>query len=59
MVRIHGLWSNLLTYNGQTYIDVVIGEAKYADGAQTIDLNPLGLAKRDFTSIIEEPSTIS
>ncbi len=54
MVRIHGVWLDLLAFAGATYIDVVIGEAKYADEAQTIDLSPLGLAKRDLAGIVEE-----
>jgi hypothetical protein len=54
MVRLHGVWSDLLEYNGQTWLDVIIGEAKYADGTQTtIDLNPLGLVPRDLSAVIE------
>jgi hypothetical protein len=53
MVRIHGISNDLLAYNGQTWLDIVIGEAKYTDGAQAIDLNPLGLAPRDLAAISE------
>jgi hypothetical protein len=53
MVRIHGIYSDLLDFNGQTYLDIVIGEARYTDGDQTIDLAPLGLAKRDLAGIVE------
>jgi hypothetical protein len=53
MVRLHGIWSDLLEYNGQTWLDIVIGEAKYTDGAQTIQLNPIGLAARDLASFAE------
>jgi hypothetical protein len=47
MVRLNGINNDLLEYNGQTWLDIIIGEAKYADGAQTIDLNPMGLAPRE------------
>lgn len=56
MVRLHGVWSDLLTYNGQTWIDVVLGEANYVDGARTIDLSPAGLAPRDLAAILEAAS---
>jgi hypothetical protein len=54
MVRIHGVFSDLLTYNGQTWLDIIIGETKYTDGAQTIDVSPLGLAARDLAKVVEE-----
>ena len=54
MLRIHGIFNDLLEYNGQTWLDIIIGETKYADGAQTIDINPLGLAARDLARITEE-----
>jgi hypothetical protein len=53
MVRRHGIWNDLLAYNGQTWTDIIIGEAKYTDGAQTIDLNPMGLAPRDLAAVVE------
>lgn len=53
MVRLNGISSDLLEYNGQTYLDIIIGEARYTDGAQTIDLNPLGLAPRDLAAVVE------
>lgn len=56
MIRLHGIYNDLLEYNGQTWLDLIIGEAKYVDGADTIDLNPLGMAKRDLASIVEEVS---
>jgi hypothetical protein len=54
MVRIHGIFSRLLEMTGQTWIDIVIGQAQYADGTQTIQLSPIGLAPRDLSSIMEE-----
>lgn len=54
MVRIHGIYNDLLEYNGQTYLDIVAGEVKYTDGAQTIDINPLGLAARDLAAVVED-----
>lgn len=53
MVRLHGPWDDLLEFTGNTFIDIVVGEARWADGAQTIDLNPLGLAPRYFAAVIE------
>jgi hypothetical protein len=53
MVRLHGVWDDLLATTGNTYLDVTLGEAKYVDGAPTIDLNPLGLAPRDLAAVVE------
>jgi hypothetical protein len=53
MVRLHGIWSDLLEFTGQTYLDVIISEARYVDGAQTIDLSPQGLAPRDLAAVVE------
>jgi hypothetical protein len=54
MVRIQGVFSDLLEYNGQTYLDFIIGETRYTYGEPTIDINPLGLAARDLARIVEE-----
>lgn len=59
MVRIHGIFSPLLEYNGQTWLDIVIGETRYVDGAQTIDISPLGMAARDLAAIVEEVTGMS
>jgi hypothetical protein len=53
MVRLHGISNDLLEYNGQTWLDVIIGQASYVDGAPTIQLDPLGLAARDLAAIVE------
>jgi hypothetical protein len=53
MIRLNGINNDLLEVNGQTWLDIIIGEAKYADGAQTIDLSPIGLAPRDLASVVE------
>lgn len=53
MVRVHGLWDDLLEFTGKTYIDVLIGEAVYADGSPTIELKPAGLAPRDMAAVVE------
>lgn len=53
MVRLNGISNDLLEYNGQTWLDIIIGETRYVDGAQTITINPLGLAARDLASITE------
>jgi hypothetical protein len=53
MVRLHGIFNDLLEYNGQTWLDILIGEAKLVDGAQTIDLSPMGLVARDLASVVE------
>lgn len=59
MVRMQGVFDDLLDFNGQTWLDIIIGEAKYVDGAQTIELSPLGLAARDLAAIVEEVSGVS
>lgn len=53
MIRIHGVFDDLLETSGQTWLDLVIGETKYADGANTIDISPLGLAARDLAAVVE------
>lgn len=53
MVRVHGMYDELLELTGKTYIDIVIGEAKLTDGAEVIDLSPLGLAPRDLAAVVE------
>jgi hypothetical protein len=53
MVRLHGIWDDLLEFNGQTWLDIVIGQAQLVDGAQTINLSPAGLAPRDFAAVVE------
>jgi hypothetical protein len=54
MVRLHGIWSDLLEFTGNTWLDIIIGEAVYVDGAQTIQLSPLGMTATDLSSVIEE-----
>jgi hypothetical protein len=54
MARLHGIWDDLLETTGNTWLDIIIGEARYADGAQTIDLSPLGLAARTLERVIAE-----
>jgi len=53
MVRLHGIFDDLLEFSGQTWLDIVIGEAKLTDGTDLIDLSPIGLAARDLASIVE------
>lgn len=54
MVRANGIRDPLLASTGKTYLDFVIGETSYTDGAQTVDISPAGLAARDIASIIED-----
>lgn len=54
MVRLHGIFDDLLETNGHTWLDIIIGEAKYADGSDMIDLNPLGMVATDFAAVIED-----
>lgn len=51
MIRLHGLYDDLLE---TPYLDVIIGEAKYADGSDVIDLAPLGMVATDFAAVIEQ-----
>lgn len=51
MVRLHGLNDDLLDL---PYLDIIIGEAKYADGSDVIDLSPLGMVATDFAAVIEQ-----
>lgn len=59
MVRLHGVWDDLLEFTGNTFLDVIIGEAKPSPDGQTIDLNPLGLAPRDLAAVIESVTGIA
>lgn len=54
MVRLHGVFDDLLAYTGATYLDLIMGQADYVDGAQDITLTPLGFVARDLSSIQEE-----
>lgn len=54
MVRLQGITSQLLEYDGLTYFDIVIGQGIHTDGAQTIDIAPTGLAARDLAAIVED-----
>lgn len=54
MVRLYGIYNDLLEFNGQMWLDIVIGEAKYVDDAQTIVLSPAGLAPRVLSAIVED-----
>jgi hypothetical protein len=53
MLRIHGIFNDLLEYNGQTWTDIIIGQTRYTDGAQSIQIDPLDLAARDLAAIVE------
>lgn len=53
MVRLHGIFDDLLEFTGNTWLDIIVGEAKLTDGAQTIDLTPLGPAPRDLAAVVE------
>lgn len=53
MVRLHGVWDELLELTGNTYLDVIIGEARKVDDEQVVQLNPLGLAPRDLAAVFE------
>jgi hypothetical protein len=59
MVRLHGLFDDLLETTGATYLDVILGEAKLVDGAQAIDLSPLGLAPRNLAAVVESITGIA
>jgi hypothetical protein len=59
MVRLQGLFDDLLETTGATYLDVILGEAKLVDGAQAIDLSPLGLAPRNLAAVVESITGIA
>lgn len=59
MLRINGIYNDLLAYNGQMWLDIIIGETRYTDGAESIQVNPLGLAARDLAAIIEQVSGLA
>lgn len=54
MVRLQGVWSDLLETTGQTGVDIIIAETTYADGAPTIDIAPVGLVTRDMATVFEK-----
>lgn len=56
IVRLHGIWNDLLETSGKTWLDIIVGEAKLSAGARTIELNPLGLAPRDLAAVVEAVS---
>lgn len=56
MVEFHGIFNDLLELTGQLSLTDIVGEAKYADGAPTIQLNPLGLAPDNMAAVIEAVS---
>lgn len=53
MMRLHGEFPDLLETPGETWVDIVIGQATWTAGAPTISLTPLGAAARDLASVIE------
>lgn len=53
MIRLHGIFSELLEFTGQTWIDIIGGQANYTDGALTIGIDPLGMAAHDMAAIFE------
>src|SRR5690606_35138676 len=55
MVRLHGVRDEL---TGTPYHDIVIGEVRHEAEAQTVYIEPLGLAARNLTAVLEgEDST--
>jgi hypothetical protein len=54
MVRANGVRDPLVAYTGKTWLDFVIGEARYTAGAQTVDIAPAGLSARDIAAIVED-----
>lgn len=51
MVRLHGVYDDLLD---EPHLDLIIGEAKYTDDSDVIDLSPVGMVATDFAAIIEK-----
>lgn len=56
MLRIHGVLDAQGNLDVGVSIDVVLGEVKYTDGADTITLNPVGLVDRDLESVLATPA---
>lgn len=54
MVRVHGINDDLRFLFGRSYLDVVIGETNYADGADTISLSPMGSVAQSFDEVIAD-----
>lgn len=53
MVRIVGIPGRMGRPSGSAYMDVVLGEVSYADGASEISLAPTRLAKRTLRDVVE------
>lgn len=56
MVRVHGMFDDLVDFTGTPYLDLVMGQADYVEGSEVLDLAPLGFVARDLASVQEEVS---
>lgn len=54
MLRIAGVFDTSGNLTVGTSVDVVLGEVRYADGAPTIYLAPVGLVPRTFTDVLAD-----
>lgn len=54
LLRVHGLYDDVKWLDGQTYLDVVIGESVHTDGSGVITLSPVGKVAETPEEIAEE-----
>jgi hypothetical protein len=54
MVRIHGLFDDSQSFEARPYLDLVLGQVQYTDGAETVALTPLNVAARTLEAITRQ-----
>ena len=52
--RVHGLWDDTRELNGRTTLDFLVGRTVHQ--ADTVELQPVGLAPRNFTDVLASGS---
>lgn len=55
LLRIHGVLNTQGDLAIGAAVDVVLGEVRYQDGAETVYLAPVGLVPRDFQGALNDP----
>jgi hypothetical protein len=56
-LTVHGVFDDIQFLDGQTSLDLIIGETNYVDGSDVVTLSPLDMAASDFTKVIEDVFT--
>lgn len=53
MIRLHGVADLTRPFARKSYLDVVIGRVTYTDGAQTVQIAPVGMSPRNLADILK------